>query len=366
MCAGVQQSPGQMRVLHIAQSPQGARPAGTPQMPQQQRMVNLSAYGRPGGELKASNPQTVSYPASWPCVQSSISGWQKWNPLLQACHNAWHHFVHDNALVLSGITAWLSLPIPSRSSQVCGLVQAHICTYAGPSPQSSPGLLQLQMGQARPPAGAASAPHQPWQALLHPGHLGSSPGGPRPGGVMFSAPPGGPSQPPQSAGQHPVNIRFSNYSGEHQHLLVQSCSPAVICGNCSLAGVCVYGSWHFVGEPRISAPIMVARRRQHTCSLDGEACASCMHHVNNLISPETVGDFCCRPHHADPAFQQCAPRQHAAAYPGSPLPCTLIRRHGRCRCAHQLCFRFASCLQIYVPIDSGSFTLERRSCPCIM
>lgn len=40
-----------MRVLHIAQSPQGgARPAGPQQMPQQ-RMVNLSAYGRPGGKL---------------------------------------------------------------------------------------------------------------------------------------------------------------------------------------------------------------------------------------------------------------------------------------------------------------------------
>ena len=38
-----------MRVLHIAQSPQGARPAGAQQAPQQ-RMVNLSAYGRPGGE----------------------------------------------------------------------------------------------------------------------------------------------------------------------------------------------------------------------------------------------------------------------------------------------------------------------------
>ena len=50
ICAGVQQSPGQMRVLHIAQSPHGARPAGAQQMPQQ-RMVNLSAYGRPGGEL---------------------------------------------------------------------------------------------------------------------------------------------------------------------------------------------------------------------------------------------------------------------------------------------------------------------------
>ncbi len=45
----MQQSPGQMRVLHIAQSPQGARPSGAQQAPQQ-RMVNLSAYGRPGGE----------------------------------------------------------------------------------------------------------------------------------------------------------------------------------------------------------------------------------------------------------------------------------------------------------------------------
>ncbi len=61
MFAGVQQSPGQMRVLHIAQSPQSARPAGTPQMLRQQRMVNLSAYGRPGGELKADSPQLVSF-----------------------------------------------------------------------------------------------------------------------------------------------------------------------------------------------------------------------------------------------------------------------------------------------------------------
>lgn len=222
MWAGVQQSPGQMRVLHIAQSPQGTRPAGTPQMPQQQRMVNLSAYGRPGGEFQReiqqpSNFVLFSFMAM--CVKVQAPEWQEWNPLLQACHNAWRHSVHDNALVLSGITARLSLLVPSRGHQMCGLVQAYVCTCAGPSPQSSPGLLQLQMGQARPPAGAASAPHQPWQALLHPGHLGSPQGGRRPGGVMYNAPMGGPSQPPQSAGQHPVNIRFSNYSGEHQHLL---------------------------------------------------------------------------------------------------------------------------------------------------
>ena len=71
MCAGVQQSPGQMRVLHIAQSPQGTRPAGTPQMPQQQRIVNLSAYGRLGGELNSSNPQIVPCSASWPCMPKS-------------------------------------------------------------------------------------------------------------------------------------------------------------------------------------------------------------------------------------------------------------------------------------------------------
>ena len=41
-----------MRVLHIAQSPHTARP-GALQMPQQ-RMVNLSAYGRPGGMLSFS------------------------------------------------------------------------------------------------------------------------------------------------------------------------------------------------------------------------------------------------------------------------------------------------------------------------
>ena len=41
-----------MRVLHIAQSPHTAQP-GAPQMPQQ-RMVNLSAYGRPGGGLSFS------------------------------------------------------------------------------------------------------------------------------------------------------------------------------------------------------------------------------------------------------------------------------------------------------------------------
>ena len=42
-----------MRVLHIAQSPHAARP-GAPQVPQQ-RMVNLSAYGRPGGGLLLSS-----------------------------------------------------------------------------------------------------------------------------------------------------------------------------------------------------------------------------------------------------------------------------------------------------------------------
>ena len=84
---------------------------------------------------------------------------------------------------------------------------------AGPSPTSSPGLVQLQMGQARPQAAAPSAPHQPWQALMQTGHLASPQGGPRPGTVMYSAPPGGPMYTPQSAGQQPVSIRLSNYSG---------------------------------------------------------------------------------------------------------------------------------------------------------
>ena len=92
-----------------------------------------------------------------------------------------------------------------------------LCT--GPSPQSSPGLVQVQMGQARPPAGAASAPHQPWQILMQTGQLGpgglpSQQGAPQPGTVMYSAPPGGPQQPPHSMGQSPVNIRLSNYSGD--------------------------------------------------------------------------------------------------------------------------------------------------------
>ena len=74
------------------------------------------------------------------------------------------------------------------------------------------------MGQARPPAGAASAPHQPWQILMQTGQLGpgalpSQQGAPRPGTVMYSAPPGGAQQPPHSMGQSPVNIRLSNYSG---------------------------------------------------------------------------------------------------------------------------------------------------------
>ena len=75
------------------------------------------------------------------------------------------------------------------------------------------------MGQARLPAGVASAPHQPWQILMQTGQLGpgglpSQQGGPLPGTVMYSAPPGGPQQPPTSMGQSPVNIRLSNYSGE--------------------------------------------------------------------------------------------------------------------------------------------------------
>ena len=49
-----------MRVLHIAQSPHAAQP-GAPQMPQQ-RMVNLSAYGRPGGELPSLRiPESFTY-----------------------------------------------------------------------------------------------------------------------------------------------------------------------------------------------------------------------------------------------------------------------------------------------------------------
>ena len=78
--------------------------------------------------------------------------------------------------------------------------------------------MQLQMGQARPPAGAAAAPHQPWQALMQTGNLASPQGGPRPGTVMYSAPPGGPTYTPQSAGQQPL-IRLSNYSGNTQNLL---------------------------------------------------------------------------------------------------------------------------------------------------
>ncbi|CAK0785745.1 hypothetical protein CVIRNUC_008956 [Coccomyxa viridis] len=153
----IQQSPGgPMRVLHIAQSPHAARP-GAPQMPQQ-RMVNLSAYGRPGG----------------------------------------------------------------------------------PSPQSSPGLVQVQMGQARPPAGAASAPHQPWQILMQTGQLGpgglpSQQGGPRPGTVMYSAPPGGAQQPPHSTGQSPVNIRLSNYSGPTTLILPSGSAPSASMQQPSLA-----------------------------------------------------------------------------------------------------------------------------------
>ena len=75
--------------------------------------------------------------------------------------------------------------------------------------------MQLQMGQ-RPPAGVAPAPHQPWQNLMQTGHLASPQGGPRPGTVMYSGPPGGPPHPAQSAGQHPVNIRLSNYSGKSE------------------------------------------------------------------------------------------------------------------------------------------------------
>ena len=157
---------------------------------------------------------------------------------------------------------------------------------------------------------------------------------------------------------------------------VQSHSPAVACGVCATAqGVyleeeyiwcsCLQLMAHYWRAPH-KPRIIVARRRQHTGSLDGAACASCMQHVHELMLSEIVIVFYCRSHHADPAFQQRAPRQHAAAYPGSPLPYSLIRRHGCCRCAHQLCFPFGSCLQIHMPIDSSSFTLGRGSCPCIM
>ena len=48
------------------------------------------------------------------------------------------------------------------------------------------------------------------------GSLASPQGGPRPGTVMYSAPPGGPIYAPQSVGQQPVSIRLSNYSGDSQ------------------------------------------------------------------------------------------------------------------------------------------------------
>ena len=65
-----------MRVLHIAQSPHTARP-GAPQLPQQ-RMVNLSAYGRPGGELPffwAPEPFTCDvHSSALTCVWGAVGG----------------------------------------------------------------------------------------------------------------------------------------------------------------------------------------------------------------------------------------------------------------------------------------------------
>lgn len=108
----------------------------------------------------------------------------------------------------------------------CSVRRGQQCC-AGPSPTSSPGLVQLQMGQARPPPGTPSAPHQPWQALMQTGNLASPQGGPRPGTVMYSAPPGGPMYAPQSAGQQPVSIRLSNYAGDASAFLTHVSCPLV-------------------------------------------------------------------------------------------------------------------------------------------
>ena len=189
-----------MRVLHIAQSPHAARP-GAPQMPQQ-RMVNLSAYGRPGGA-----PSVPCVPLT--ALHSHVSGPQQAVAVHKLCH------ISITALAAEDSAEKLLSRLQGRVDE--SSLRTVLCT--GPSPQSSPGLVQVQMGQARPPAGAASAPHQPWQILMQTGQLGpgglpSQQGGPRPGTVMYSAPPGGAQQPPHSTGQSPVNIRLSNYSGD--------------------------------------------------------------------------------------------------------------------------------------------------------